>query len=167
MIKRNVLIAITMFIALFIYTFYRTDCTLINQLWIYLFTQESFTALKSTVRTAMPLPELIVYSLPEALWIFTITLTSKNLFFKIRDQKIFLYFLPLVFCVGMELLQYAGITNGHFDFWDIGLSLLFWFLGILIPLNTSKFDILKAWNKEVVLCIISYGVVYLAHTIVI
>lgn len=150
--------------ALGIYLFYRTEKTVINDLCIAIFSYRRFNELRTGITTALPLNEHIIYSLPEGLWVFCITLTSKFLFLRTGRYRLNLLYMPLAFSIGLECLQWLHITNGRFDCWDIGASLLFWFIAAcLVPFANTKQDILSPFNQRSALCIASYLVVYLAH----
>jgi hypothetical protein len=150
--------------ALGIYLFYRTEKTVINEIFIAIFSYDTFTELRAGITTALPLDEHIIYSLPEGLWVFCITLTSKFLFVKTGRYNIQLFYLPLIFSIGLECFQLLHLTNGRFDFWDIGVSILCWIIaGYLIPSANPRQNILYPFNGRSAICMISYLVVYLAH----
>lgn len=158
------LIIVSLLPALFIYLFYRTERTVITELFIAVISYDSFLELRNSITTALPLQEHIIYSLPEGLWVFCITLTSKPLFLKISKHQVNLLYFPLVFSIGLECLQLLHITNGRFDLWDIGVSFLCWMIAYFaIPGMAGKQDILRPFNAGSSACIISYLVVYLAH----
>jgi len=162
--KDYLYIALCLPICLFIYLFYRTEYTVINQIFIALTSKETFFAIKEIVTTALPLPKLIVYSLPEGLWVFCIALTSKSLFVKIRRREIDLIFVPLLVAIAWEFLQLFHVTNGQFDFIDIGFSILFWIIAkYLIKDNNKRQNIVKPFNMRSFICIFSYAIVYLSH----
>ena len=162
--KKYTLIITSLLFSLFIYLFYRTEKTLVNKLLISIISLESFTELKNLIVNAFPLHEYIVYSLPEGLWVFCITLTSKKFFVKVYNQKISLLFIPLIFYIGLEVFQLFNITNGTFDFWDIGVSILFWTLANYISSEKkSHINIIPAFKIDSLLCVFSYLIVYLAH----
>ena len=124
--KKNYwLIIFSLLLSLCIYVFYRTEKTLINEMIIWHVPYDNFYALRSNVSFALPLNDHIIYSLPEGLWVFCITLTSYSFFLRIDKFKINLLYLPLIFSIGLELFQLFNFTNGRFDLWDIGLSIFF------------------------------------------
>lgn len=153
-------------ISLFIYVFYRTDRTLINQMMIYLLSFKTYDNLKSSINSTFPLNKYIIYSLPEGLWVFCITLTSKEFYFNLYQKRINCVFIPLIFAIGLELMQLFHITNGRFDFLDIGISLLFWFIAAKIIDTKQNFEnLFHSINQNSILCVSSYAIVYLAHVI--
>ncbi|HWB27569.1 MAG TPA: hypothetical protein VG738_18965 [Chitinophagaceae bacterium] len=163
--KKNYwLIILSLSVSLFIYLFYRTEKTAVNQLLIYMVSRDTFIEWRRAVASALPLNKHIIYSLPGGLWVFCITLTSKFLFIKCGNHNIRLLFLPLVFSIGLELLQLLHITNGRFDFWDIGFYVACWAAAVyLIKHNGTKQNILKPFTASGFVCILSYLIVYLAH----
>jgi len=163
--KRNYgLVVLPLLFSLFVYLFYRTEKTLITEIFISLISLEKYHAYRSFISAVLPLNEHVIYSLPEGLWVFSITLTSKNLFFKVGEREISLLFFPLVFSIGLELFQLLHLTNGKFDFWDIGLSVLFWgFAHYLVPHKSARQNILNPFTMRSFICLVTYAIVYLAH----
>ena len=162
--KNYFFILISLSLSLFIYLFYRTEKTVINEIFIYITSFDRFIELQKVITNLIPLNKHIIYSLPEGLWVFSITITSKFLFLKIGNHKINLLFVPLIFSIGLELFQLLNLTNGRFDFWDIGVSILFWFVAnYLIPYKTIHQNILNPFTTRSLICVFSYIIVYLAH----
>ncbi len=161
---RYLLIGAALLISLVIYTCYRTEQTVVNKLILALFQDQHFSSLRKLISSNLPLNEHLIYSLPEGLWIFAITLTSESLHITSGNRQLRLVYLPLVFCTALELMQLNGITNGRFDLWDIGLSFIFWAVALLIINNDSpQQNLFKPVNFKSRLCILSYGVAYLAE----
>lgn len=159
-------IILSLLICLFIYLFYRTEKTLVNQLFISLVSYDSYTVLKSEILASVPLNKQLVYSLPEGLWVFCITLTSRFFFLPLGRIHFHLILIPLFFAIGLEILQKLQITNGRFDMMDIFFSLFFWLLALLLTHHHKrKENILKTGTSARLLCAFSYGIVYLAHVI--
>ena len=151
-------------ISLCIYLFYRTENTIITRILISIISHEHFEVLRNRITNILPLNEHIVNSLPEGLWVFCITLTSKNLYLKITKTKINLLFMPLVFSIGLEFFQLLNITNGRFDFWDIGFSLVFWIIAHYFVLSAGlKQNVFRPFTNRSLICILTYLIVYLAH----
>ena len=163
--RRNyVYISLALLISLFIYLFYRTEKTVINSIFISTVSCDTFVGWRKIITAVLPLHEIIIYSLPEGLWVFSITLTSRSLFLKLGRFEVQLLFLPLVFSIGLELFQLFHFTNGRFDFWDIGVSVLFWSgANYLANAEGTKENILKPFTFQSSICVLSYLIVYLAH----
>ncbi len=162
--KHYWLILFALLFSLFIYVFYRTEKTVINEILLSIVSLDKFLELRTNIINALPLNEHIIYSLPEGLWVFCITLTSKFLFIKIGSRQIHLLFVPLLFSIGLELFQLLHLTNGRFDFWDIGVSILFWGIGTYIMKDKgTKQNILDPFNDRSFICFGTYVIVYLAH----
>ena len=159
-----IFIWISLLIGLFVYLFYRTDKTLVNQILIRVISLDTYRALKANIARALPLNDVIIYSLPEGLWVFCITLTSKPFYIRLNKRRFNCVFIPLIFCVGLELLQLFHITRGRFDFMDIGISVIFWILGNYVLRNKyEKKDIFTRPNSKTIIFLTSYAIVYLAH----
>ncbi|TKC04581.1 hypothetical protein FA048_19150 [Pedobacter polaris] len=162
--KHYLYILPALLISLFIYLFYRTEKTVVNDLLINLISKENYIFLKQFITQKIPLNEYIIFSLPEGLWVFCITLTSNDIYFIFKDKEIDLAFLPLLFSVGLELLQLFHITNGWFDLLDVLISLFFWFVAyFVIDYKFSKQDFFKSFNNRSIAFLVSYAIVYLAH----
>lgn len=164
-VKKNYyLIIICLLISLFIYLFYRTEKTIINEIFISLISFDKFVALRKTITNILSLNEQIIYSLPEGLWVFCITLTSKHLFLKVGNSEINLLYFPLIFSIGLELFQLLHLTNGRFDIWDIAFSVIFWAIAnYLITHKSTKQNILHPFSTRSFIFLFSYFIVYLAH----
>ncbi|ARS43122.1 hypothetical protein CA265_24950 [Sphingobacteriaceae bacterium GW460-11-11-14-LB5] len=155
-----------MIVSLFIYVFYRTDKTLVNQVIIQLVSFKTYQHLKLIITASLPLNKYIIYSLPEGLWVFCITLTSKEFYFDLFKKRINCVFIPLVFVVALELFQLFRITNGYFDFFDIGISLLFWLIAAKIIDTQQRLEnLFHSLNYNNLFCVLSYCIVYFAHVI--
>ena len=154
-----------MLFSLYIYLFYRVDKTVINQIVISLNSLNSYASLKNSIVQSYPLPNLVVYSLPEALWVFFITLTSLQFYISIGKCKFQCKYLPVFFVVLLEFLQFFHFTNGSFDSRDIWLSFIFWCLAIKInPAKLKKQNLTRVVVfGEHLLLVFSYVIVYLAH----
>ncbi|RYY71716.1 MAG: hypothetical protein EOO13_02140 [Chitinophagaceae bacterium] len=155
---------VVLMLALFIYLFYRTDKTVVNGLFSNLFSLRNYLAWKQSIRDNLPLSNWMIYSLPEALWVFAVSLASKFLFIKVGRWRLDLFYCPLLFSIGLELLQLFGLTPGRFDALDIILSLLAWLVARYLLHNKGIYsNIFQPITTRSVICIISYALVYLAH----
>ncbi len=162
--KHYRLITIALLLSLFIYIFYRTEKTVVNEILLSIVSLDTFLELRKTIISVLPLHEHVIYSLPEGLWVFCITLTSKLLYIKIGEREVNLLFVPLMFSIGLELFQLLQFTNGRFDFWDIGASVLFWCIAnYSISDQRERQNILYPVNERSLICVATYVIVYLAH----
>ncbi len=158
------LIAVSLLVCLFIYVFYRTEKTLVNQFVIALFSEESYADLKDSIRSQLPLQDYIIYSLPEGLWVFCITLTSSFFYLQVQNHRWSLVFLPIVVALIMELFQLFHFTNGRFDLMDIAFATFFWLLALWARrANPGKEPLFQSLNTRTLWCMTSYSIVYLAH----
>lgn len=164
--KKTIFISVSLLASLLIYLFYRTERTVVNSIAIRLISHETFTDLRRHVANTLPLNNIIVYSLPEGLWIFCITLTSKSHYLVLYNRRIDCLYLPILFCVTLEIFQLVHITNGRFDFMDIAVSIIFWLLGsYTLRDGQCKQNIIARPNVKSIVCWSSYCIVYLAHVV--
>lgn len=160
------LIVLSLLISLFIYLFFRTEKTVINQIFISLFSKGSYHSLKASIHQVLPLQPALVYSLPEGLWVFCITITSRFFYISLGRTRLNLAFAPLVVAVGLELCQLLQITNGRFDFMDIAFSFLFWLAAYMFTDTYGKEENLYTrMTLDSLSCVFCYSIVYLAHVI--
>jgi hypothetical protein len=150
-------------ISLFIYVFYRTEKTLVNQVIIALFSYRGYTDLKINVTSVLPLKDCIIYSLPEGLWVFCITVMSGPFLLKIRRYRWNLVTAPLLISLLMELFQLLHFTNGRFDWMDIIFASGFWLLGYFLTRTNCKVSLFQSFDAKTICCIFCYSIVYLAH----
>ena len=161
-----ILISISLLISLFIYLFYRTEKTVVNELLIRLISLQNYNALKAYVTAALPLNNTIIYSLPDGLWIFCITLTSKPYYIRLNRLHIDCAYIPLLFCLVLEVMQLMHITNGRFDYMDIVFFVLFWIAARYLFAGKAENQPLTArLNANIAACFFSYVIVYLAHVL--
>jgi hypothetical protein len=149
---------------LFVYVFYRTDKTLVTRLFIALFSREEYSFLKTRIRSFLPLADCLIYSVPEGLWVFCITVTSSFFYLEGRKKKWDLVYVPILAAVLMEIFQLLHLANGRFDVMDINVSIGFWLLAIFCTrTNADKEPLFHTLNKKTICCMGSYLIVYLAH----
>ena len=164
--RKRYYIIISLLISLFIYLFYRTEKTLVNELAIRIISLERYALLKEAVNRSLLLNELMIYSLPEGLWVFCITLTSKPYYIQLNKLQVRCVILPLILCVGLEVFQLLDLTNGRFDIMDIWISIIFWIIGnYAFSDRHDKQNILTTLNRRTMVCFATYGIVYLSHVL--
>jgi hypothetical protein len=128
------------------------------------FSYEHYHGLKRSITSALPLKDYVIYSLPEGLWVFCITLTSSSFYFKFKKYRCNIVYVPMLIALIMELFQKLHLTNGRFDVMDITFSAGFWLLAFLLTRsNLAKEHAFQSFNSKTVFCMISYSIVYLAH----
>ena len=157
------IISLALFASLFIYLVYRTEHTVVN---IMLNTISNGKAIKTILylRAHFPLPDLMIYSLPEALCVFAATLVSKHLYLKYRQRNIHLAWAPLCYAVVLELLQLLHWMPGSFDWLDILLSSALTLVAISFikcPLPIQY--LLRRFNYRTFFFIYIYAIVFLSH----
>ena len=125
---------------------------------------DTYGGLKATITRVLPLYNIVIYSLPEGLWVFCITLTSKPYYIRLNNRRFDCVFIPLIFCIGLEILQLFHIARGRFDFMDIGVSVVFWILGnYVLRSKCEKKNIFTRPDSKMIIFLASYAIVYLAH----
>jgi hypothetical protein len=164
--KEYLLIGIFLLISLFIYVFYRTGTTVVNKLVVCFISPGAYTSLKAVVVSSIPLSNVVIYSIPEGLWMLCITMTSKPFYFIIFGKRMNCLYIPLIFCISLEILQLFQVTNGQFDYIDIVIFVPFWLLGrYALPIRNEQQNIFTSVNTKTFFCLGIYGIVYLAHVI--
>jgi len=150
--------------SLFVYLFYRSDHTVVNAIFSFFFSSEFYSELKLSVSSSLQLPSFFIFSLPEGLWILAITLASKSLFISVNGKRIELSILPIVIAVFFEIIQFAGLTNGTFDWLDLLSAFCFWYIGyFLIPAASANRKLFQSFDFNTILCLSTYLIVFLAH----
>lgn len=151
-------------VSLFVYLFYRSEQTVVNELFSFLFSSEFYFELKTRISETIQLPTFIVFSLPEGLWVLAVTLASKNLYTAYRNIVLQLSWLPIIFAISLEFFQLIGLTNGTFDWFDILSAFSFWCLGYFLNFSPSKKQkLFQTLDFNSLLCLATYLIVFLAH----
>lgn len=164
--SRSYILAVALITSLFIYVFYRTERTVINEIITHVVSADSFFSLRARVQTNLPLNQIIIFSLPEALWVLCATITSKTIYIGFGRRRISGAVVPILYCISLEFCQLIGLTNGTFNLMDIALSAVFWLFAIIGFDNVVKpQNLFGKVNKRSMVCIASYGIVYLSHVI--
>jgi hypothetical protein len=151
-------------ISLFIYTFYRSEKTVVNELMILFVSLDTYTAIKTIIVTTFPLNDHIIFSLPGGLWVFCATALSQGFYMQVRDYEIRVTLVPILFAICLEFCQLVHITNGRFDILDLALYVLFWLLAFcLFQSRTTQQNILSPFTLHGFICLACFLSVYLAH----
>jgi hypothetical protein len=134
----------------------------VNLLLKYVF-RSDFQSIRAYISEAIPLHSVVIYNLPEGLWVFSITLLGANLFVRIKRRKIHLIYLPIVFVLILEVLQLLKITDGTFDLLDLGISIAFWLLAfVYCSTFGSSLKELKNTRARFILFIVVFSLAYLS-----
>lgn len=124
------MIVLPMLTGLLIYLSTRSESIFLNQ-WIATLNQGKVLAFFQNLIPGNLLPQWIKFSLPDALWM--LSLTTLVLFiwdFKLH-KKSMLWVLATIFCgIAMEIFQWFGFIRGTFDV----LDLLFLVIAASIPI---------------------------------
>jgi hypothetical protein len=162
--RKNYSLLIALPLSLFIYLFYRTDKTAVNQLFIYFFSYELYVYLKHLVASNIPLAGSIVYSLPGGLWVFCASALAYRFYIKIRGYRIPIGLVPVLFAIGLELGQLLHLAHGVFDISDIIFYSLGWLLATrLFDSKPANQNIFSPLTPNGFLCLSCFFCVFLAH----
>lgn len=161
--KFNGLIIVLLFICLVIYIFYRPEGTLINIILNSIFSQELLLSFKESVRSAVPLNNAYIYSLPGGLWVFCATLLSYKLRTRLFQREINLEWLPVAFAVWLEVGQLIGLVKGRFDLMDLTLVVLFFLLAKIFLGGSGQKQLSLALNRRSFKFILGFICVFMAH----
>lgn len=165
MLKSNLFFFVSpLLLSLFLYVFYRTDQTVINDLILSLVKPETYYFAKSYFALHVPLNSWLIFSLPGGLWVFSSSFISKGFYIRIKHFKLSCSFIPLIFAIGLEIAQGLSLVHGTFDFSDLIFILLFWYLADS-SFNTrlKQSNLIQNFNLKAIGCILSYSIVFLAH----
>lgn len=150
--------------SLFIYLFYRTKNTVVNELIVLLLSPGAYAEIRSSVADVISLNDPFVFSLPGGLWVFCVAILSKGFYLKIGKFTISIVFLPVLFAIGLEIFQLFHITHGTFDPWDIVFYLLFWSMAYYgFRIHGMQQNILSPFSLKGFICLAGFLSVYLAH----
>jgi hypothetical protein len=163
--KKSISLTIALSISLFIYVFYRSEKTVVNEIMILLLSSDLYTSIKNNIVSSIPLNKQVIFSLPGGLWIFCVTALSQNFFMRVASCKMPVIYMSIIFAVGLEFCQLVHFTNGRFDVWDIGFYLLFWFLAYYSfePRESQQQNIVSPFTLHGFICLACFLSVYLAH----
>jgi len=115
---------------------------------------------------SLPLPEFFIYSLPEGLWVFSISLTSSVFYVMIRGRRWHLIYMPFLLAFVMEVWQLFQITKGRFDVLDLLCVAISWALAFIMTRKDQvKEPLFASFDASHLCCVGSYLIVYLAHVI--
>ncbi|TNE54145.1 MAG: hypothetical protein EP338_08255 [Bacteroidetes bacterium] len=159
----QILISISLLFSLFIYVFYRTEHTVVNELFIQLISLENYRDMKLAISNFIPLHGVMVYSVPGGLWVFGLTLASRHYYLRISKLKISLITFPLWTALSFEVIQFFGLSQGQFDLLDILFAVLFWAFAIIIqPIPEKQIALQPMKESASRLCLAGYAIVFLA-----
>jgi hypothetical protein len=142
LINKNIILFTCAFFSAFIYFFYRGNNIIFNQI-LSTFQLDCFFC-KDFIAFEFPLQDWIVYSLPGGIWVFVLSIILQNNHIRIFNQRIPLEYLPIVYGIGLEILQFFHWTDGTFDWVD----LLLIFTGFMFSkiLNKESISVPFSWN---------------------
>jgi len=157
-------VVVALSISLFIYVFYRSEKTVVNELIIMILSFDTYAALKSNIVQTIPLSDSIVYALPGGLWVFCATALSQNFYLRMDGYEFPVVHVPAMFAVGLELCQLLRLTRGTFDFLDVLSFGLFWLLAVhSFKPDRSCQNTLSPFTVDGFICLACFFAVFLAH----
>lgn len=163
---KNATISISLLISLLIYIFFRTPDTVINQIVLLVLNETTYFSIRDSIQSTISLPETVVYSLPEGLWILSLTLSSMPFYISIKSLKIPLIIFPPIIALGFEIAQFIHIANGRYDTMDILYSFAFWGLSFLwYKKHNQQINLFLSKSYSTILCASNYAIVYFAHVV--
>ena len=113
----------------FIYTFYRTDTLLLFSWYRKLGVEQFIASTKSGITSILPqIPNIIKYSLPDALWVFSATYGM----LLIWKKKTLWTYIPITIAIISEILQIPHIVLGTFSLLDTVSMIAFYFAAVII-----------------------------------
>lgn len=160
--RNNIIVVLSLTASLFVYLFYRTKKTIVVSLALHIISEEYFQELRHWIRSELPLNDFVIYSLPEGLWVMAATIMALPFIVEYKRYVFKLMYIPLLFSVGLEILQLLNITRGRFDTADIVIVILSWFMAIIIGTSPSHTTIYP-FTLRGVLCLLVFSLVYLSH----
>lgn len=162
--KKTFSVTIALAVSLFVYAFYRSEKTLVNGLIITFLSIETYSFLKNAIVNAVPLHDLIIFSIPGGLWVFCATTLSQGFYVVVWGRKVQVALIPILFGIGLEFCQLVHLTNGRFDTLDIVSYLFFWSLASLIfESHDTQQKKLSPFTLPGFICLACLLSVYLAH----
>ena len=160
--RNNIIVVLSLTASLFVYLFYRTKKTIVVSLVLHIISEEYFQELRHWIRSELPLNDFVIYSLPEGLWVMAATIMALPFIVEYKRYVFKFMYIPLLFSVGLEILQLLNITRGRFDTADIVIVILSWFMAIFIGKSPSHTAIYP-FTLRGVLCLLVFSLVYLSH----
>lgn len=136
MLRYLVAIFICVFLCVWIALFYRPTNTYLSFQMLNWFNGD-FLVWRSQVQSTIPLTPALIYNLPGALWVFTLSLLGWRLRLRLGKWRFSLFPLGLLVGLLFECVQYVGMTDGTADyldlFWNTSGFLAAWGFGSLMP----------------------------------
>ncbi len=149
----------------FICLFYRGVQSHAHLVFSQLFT-ENYLLAKLFFQEQLPLSDFMIYSLPEGLWVFSLSLLGSKFYLDMGERPYNLCHLAIAFATGLECLQYFHVTDGTFDILDLGASLFFWLLALfIIEENRVLWKARPISDFRFAIFFLAFGAVYFSETL--
>jgi hypothetical protein len=136
----------------------------VTSILILLISFETYELIRGVIVVLLPLNYFVIYCVPEGLWVFSLTLAGKGLYFPLKNKRINLSVLPLVFAIGLEFLQLTPFNKGDFQFLDIVACCIGWIIPQYFFKQIGESEpIIKPFSYKGFLFTLIFSIVYLAH----
>ncbi|MFQ3575251.1 MAG: hypothetical protein SNJ77_02335 [Cytophagales bacterium] len=149
--------------ALFTYLVFRSENTLVCILAKNFVSEYYFKVCRFWISEKISPHELVVFSMPGALWMFATCLISRKYHIMVKKLKIRLDLIPIFVIVYFEIMQKLGFLKGYFDWNDLVFALFFYVVyvfGFREAKTKNLKDNFKIGGSSIIPI---YSMVYLAH----
>ena len=151
---------IPMLLGLIIYLYFRSDYFVVCNVLDFIFSERISSKIYTIQWNWISVPEVLIDSLPSALWIFSASLMSTRIATKKRISWYLWLLLPITYSLSLECLQKYNVTDGTFDVNDVVFSLVGWLfamcIGIIID-SCSKAIKIKTYHALIFYLILILG----------
>lgn len=129
MLRYLIVLSFAVFSCFWTAIFYRPLNTHVNNLLVATF-GEDFLSLRTTIQANFPLSDTLIYNVPGAMWIFGLSLLGWRLYLGTGVVKIHLFYVALFIGQFFELIQAFQLTDGTFDWYDLGWNFIGFFAAL-------------------------------------
>jgi hypothetical protein len=157
--KYNLGVYLPILFCVSILLFFRSDYSNANVLI------HKFSNISLNLSQSINLNNIVIYNLPEAFWVFSLTLLSLNYKIQLKRINLNLIYIPLLYVWLAEFLQLINITDGTFDLLDLLFSFISWGIAyFLLKTNTNLINNKQISIRRIFLFTILLCSVFLADT---
>jgi len=148
-------------LAAIIYTAFRGDCCFASAFVTQFLGESGAKVYVSNMQETFHFSTTNINSLPAALWVFSTSFMSSRITSNKTHVWKILVLLPLAYALGLETMQYYGLTDGTFDTNDIIYTIMGWSVSILFA---KTFDLSgKQIQFSTYSLVVFYGILFLAN----
>lgn len=132
---------IPLFLGGLVYLFFRSERLIMFEWLKSLGIKNGFDLLRENfVSINTYLPSWFIFSLPDALWVYSFTSAIILIWNNERKVAVTLLLIPLILGPGVELLQLLNLFKGTFDVIDLTLTICAFLLSIILNLKTNQYE---------------------------